>query len=189
MKRGSRRKASWPLGEIERIFPDGSSSSRVSVAPVLVEKRRTGRAVPGGAVDDGLAVRCETPGPDHAAPERKLLPLGGWRRAALAEKRAEEGAGRKRRGGDGRKHEAAVASAPRGRRGYGRSAARLRETVSQSREVPRQIVSRTVALLAVLGETTLHDPMKERRRRRRPGVERLRLLPDDRRERLRRRCS
>ena len=154
-----------------------------------VEPRREelrGPALPGGRVDDGFPVRREPGAADRAAPERQGPP-DRRRRAAASSSRERRGSRRGQHRGDRRDRPARDATC----RSRPRPARRkeVRRPVPQAREVPREVPRRRVALLGLLREAAFHDPAQRERKRRSRGRERLGLVADDRRHRLRERSA
>ena len=100
------------------------------------------------------------------------------RRPAAPDEKSRHGGERQR----SRDDRCAAASSPqRGSRGRRRDA---RRAVARVGEIPREITGRLVALLRLLGETAANDPRQRFGRRRTHGREGLRLLFQNRGERL-----
>ncbi len=154
---------------------------RLRAARAVLEDLHRG-ALPGRAVDD-TPVRPDPRAPDGAAPERDLPdPRGEGRRPP--EHRHRRGSG----GEEPERERRARQEPPRALRlrhgDGGARPAHLRDVVAHALQVAREVLRRGVTLLRVLREATLHDPAERRRDPRREPRERLRLLTDDRGERL-----
>ncbi len=144
-----------------------------------------GLSLPGGGVEDRLAVRRDSRVPDRAAMEAhgagtsadpRAFSAGRSRR--LAAPTTRPAIPRTRPSRDGR--------FAAGSGGGGSREAPVGEAVAQPRQVVREISRRCIALLALLREAALHDPAQRHGGARRRLGQRFRLLADDRRHRLRR---
>ena len=163
-----------------------------------IERARVGRsrprreeahriAVPGGAVDDRLAIGSKAPRPDDAATEAHLGPVGQRRCVSLpAEQRREQNARSQRRGAETSDENGAPdAARPPAPVGLDIDAADLAQVILERRQVAGEVSRRAVTLVRLLGQAAVDDPAQSRGRARRGGRDRrLRVLADDRRQSL-----
>ena len=162
-----------------RSSPRGSYRSRTAFRPSRPSTRRCARR-------ERSARRSRTPAetsaPCVSAPGCRAV---DWPARALRRgKRGRRGPPPRAPRPRARPAKAAGAAAREARpRGRGSS----RGAVAQRREIPRQVLRRSVPILRIFRQTAFHDPQQVRRHFRRRDRERLRLGIDDRRERLRRR--
>ncbi len=143
-----------------------------------------GPALPRRAVDDRLAVRREARTVDRAARVGQPLKLQRCMAAAgeTARQKAEADSDQERGCGES---ESSATSCSCGLRGGERPrGGGLGQMIAEVLQVPREVLRRGVALLRILGETAFDDPAHGGGGLRRRLRERLRLLANDRHERL-----
>ena len=144
------------------------------------------RPVPRGRVVDRAAVRGEACVADGAASEGQALE-GGLRRGGRppAGEEAQESGRDDRRQSQRPERPAARGFGDSDGADPGRGARDLADVLAHALQVAGEVARRGVTLVGILRVAALHDPAKRRRRPRVQLCDRLGLVLDDRRERLR----
>ena len=167
----------------QQVRPPAAAAGTTPEFPAAARRSGAG-ALPGGACSRRSVRRART------APRRRS-PLEGQalerRLGHRGRPAAREDAERRRAGCRGQPAEEPASAAPRGlddAGAAGRRARHLADVLAHALQIPREVARRGVALVGVLGEAALDDPAQRRRSLRVDLRHRLRLVLDDRRQRL-----